>query len=319
MKKNEMKFFSSVCLLVFLLPLGCVGSDRIDAWAFPENPVYGYVEAAKVDGDLESVFHIVRFRSSSRLNDYVILDSVSAFSAPQMCDSNAVSFLAPYSRDSALLMTVCLSPAVRRDTVLVYCQEDLADRTGYTIPDGRVYNLSSYVFLGRDSLLFWMPPCWRRSILEIGRVEPDNDYQYIDMVVEAELPRIASDFSQVLITYIHPLPLLDPEYDVVTLVHIFDLETEAWMSPRRIVGGCSVPRRRTSDGPLYCLLEGDTHPYYNGNALCIVEDSVPRPLIEFEWPVRITQYYLYSDSIVVETRAKCGRPDYGVRMFTVHE
>jgi len=164
-----------------------------------------------------------------------------------------------------------------------------------------------------------MPPSPRRSILEIGRIEPDNHYQYIEMVVEAELPGIANDFSQVPIRWIPPKPLLDPEYDGVSFVVVYDLRTKAPMSRQRIIGSCSMPRRRTREGPLYCLMEGDSHPRYNGNALCIVEDSVPRPLIEFEWPIRITQYYLYPDSIVVETRAKCDRPDYGVKMFTVHE
>ena len=291
--------------------------DSDEVMRFPENPHYGYVKPANSDLGEGTLYYLIRFDSSlSTMKEYSVLTSVLSLSPPQLCDRDAVSFTISRNPDSSSLLVAYLQSEVSIDTLLTYAEENLRRSGEWRHPQGRVYSLRDYLLYLPDSLLFWVPPGFLRSILTVGRIGTDNRYDDMDYVMESGVPAMANDLSQALFVPYSPVFVPSEYGNDATSVWAYDFAVGSWSPIQRVKGGCGKPRRRTHDGPLYCVSGGRT--YSDDYSLCVVNDSIPRPLVTFETPVRIHQYFLYPDSVVVLTTA-CGIPDYGIQRYVVYE
>jgi len=308
---------TALCVLC-ILAVSSVGAQSVEPFQFPQNPVYGYVRTDSSNTDSGSVFYLMRFSQTPGDNSYTVLDSVVALSAPQMCDTNAVSFRAFYRPDSSMLVVAYLGQTVKLDTVLVYVEEDLRAKTVFRSTGKYVHNLGRYVFSVRDSSLLWIPHIPRREFLSIGYIGPGNAYEFLTMPCEVRSLALTGDFSEALFAIQPSLPFMDRYMDGATEVCSFEFSSKSLLPAEKVLCEFGQTRRRSQGGPLYGVCTSGDYSDSLVFSLSVVEDSVPKPLLTFEWPVSIRTYYLYPDSIVVKT-GKCGDKDYGVKSHVIHE
>jgi hypothetical protein len=293
-----------LCLCLILYDCHSEPSEGNIFW-FPENPKYGYLE--QIDTQKEKGHHY-NFIKSDDSSKFIILGSFSALYPPKLCDTNAASFISSYNLDSNMLVVAYLNKKIHYDTVLIFPQRNLRDRNVKSTQDIRIHNISNYLFYLRDSTLFSIPLSIRRSILQIWRIKPDNRYDLKDVIIESDLPSMAGDFSQALFVPYSGMPVINSEMKDITRIWAYDFKSAERMVIREVVGRCFNPKRRTLTEPLYCCTIEGKYPNLVYN-VCIIDDSIPRPLAKSKWPGEIDQYYLYQDSITVNTVNACDRDD----------
>lgn len=299
-------------ILFTILGLNCLsGAEELlpspEITRFVLSPSYGFSKSADSVSGKMSKYLLWELDDDS---EFDLIDSVISSSKPQICDSNAVSFIVALSPDSAMLMVKELDSSTPPDTIITYPTERLTGSFSWAPGEGHLYNLNDYLFFRPDSLLFWSVPNWRRSIIEFGRILPDGSYDSEDGCFECSLPRLTGDLSMALYIRYAGAPIFQTE--VPTLVWAYDFAGDSSYVLRRVKGECGSPQLLHKDDQLYCIC----HQSLDIGNLCVVEDSIPRTLFSIEYPVSFVGYDLYQDSIVIRTANGCDK-DYGIQTHVI--
>ncbi len=315
------KIYSSSILFSVLLLIFVNSSygQEFKIHQFPENQNYGFVKPTEQNSDSGSTYYLIKYDNTlSGDNNYIILDSILSQSEPQMCDTNAVSYKSYHSDDSGILMAAILSPKIILDTLLIYPKEGFKLIINRDHPLNHVYNMPYHLFYRPDSILLWEHAGGlHHNLWEIGQIKPDNDYETLERQGGSQLPKMSSDFSQVVFADIPYCggPCKDPNKSYIYTYDIKDKKKEAY---RSILTRCRSIEKRTKLGPLYIVSDSGKPTRNYRNNLCIVEDSIPKILISVDWPKRIGRFWLYQDSIVYET-SDCSIPFYGIKKHVIYE
>ena len=287
--------------IIFVLFIVC--SVNAQVLPFPENNDYGIVFGERVEKIEEAKYYLVKFNKRN-IDNYIILDSITNCIQPRLCDTNAVTYVL-YSGDSCYLMVEYLSPAVTVDTIYKFENFLLTRNRPLVFPNNEIISLRYYCFLLRDSILVREPLSYRVSEIQVSRIKPDNQNEILMNMWGTLRPKFANDFSQVLFTSERD------DYDDTISIFAYDFELDSIMELYSFSDQwCISPGRINRFSPVYCLSE-------NRNLSKIVEGEIIQ-LTNYEWPVQISEYYLYKESIIYFT-TNCCDPDYGRRLFVYKE
>lgn len=280
---------------------------------FPLNPTYGFAKSVEpVSKDTYKYLLLIFDCERSGETDIRVIDSVVSTSRPQLCDSNAVSVIVRHRPDSAILVVVDFDPLTAPDTIIAYPFEKRKSSFSWKPGEGRLYNLNRYLFFRPDSLLFWLLPGARYSILEIGRILPDGLYETKDGCFRCPLPRLTGDFTMALYSRLHRTGAFGPSEDDLTQIIAYDFALDSSYVLRLVKGDCSSPQLLRRDDRLFCIWSESM----DVSTFCVVEDSIPLPLFSIEYPVSYAGYELYQDSIVIRT-TNCCDEDYGIQTHVI--
>lgn len=311
-------YFPLILFSIMLFIVICIScGQKVRIYQFPENPAYGFVKPNESISDSGAAYYVIKYNKDNNRKPYTELDTIISLSDPQMCDTNAVSYRAFHSDDSGKLMVAVIGSSVSHETIFIYPEIKRLDR--YPIPNVDVYNLRTYLFYRPDSLLFWMPIIGRgRSMLEIGQIKNDNTYKRIDFVFESTSPNMAGDFSQIFFIPFSGMPLLPEDEEDITNVWSYNLRDSKKSLYQRVKGNILSPKKRSENGPLYCIADSGDYPDDLWENFCVVEDSIPEALAHVKRPLSIAGFYLYPDSIILEIYNCCDR-DYGIKTHVIYE
>ncbi|RKX28114.1 MAG: hypothetical protein DRP47_05135 [Candidatus Zixiibacteriota bacterium] len=280
---------------------------------FALNPSYAISQSAnQMSGEMTKYFLWKSSSEHSGSGEFVIVDSIMSTSIPQLCDSNAVSYIVTQGPDSASLVVKDFNSSTAPDTIITYVVEDLDKRRKFPPGQDSVCNITEYLFCLPDSILFWNVPYPKGGIMEIGRVLSDGSYETSDRYSAGGVPRLSVDFSMTLhctggsmgywfIGQFHT--------DVIA----YDFYTDTSYVIHRVNGDCHSPHMLSKDDQLYCICQES----FDTSSVCIVEDSIPRALFSVEYPVSILGYDVYQDSIVIRIENCCDK-DYGIQTHVIH-
>ncbi|MFH1372935.1 MAG: hypothetical protein ABII79_03975 [bacterium] len=281
----------------------------VEITRFALNPSYGISKSVDLVSGNMNKYLLLKF-DSERVseNEFIIIDSVVSTSKPQLCDSNAVSFIATHGTDSAMLIVVDFDTLTKLDTIVTYPVEDLRSKVSYRRGQNHLYNLDGYLFYRPDSLLFWRVPVGRYSIIETGRVTADRSYLYEDWCMLCDLPVFIGDFSMALWARGQRFPTIGEQTPIIA----YDFEQDSCYVLRFVTGNCWSPQLLHRDDQLFCFCDGPGSKW----SFCIVEDSIPRPLHSIGYPVQFGECVLYHDSVVIRTESNCDK-DYGIQTHVI--
>ncbi len=312
-------FMVSIYLVTFFIITGYVSGQDIKIHQFPENQNYGFVKTSEQKSDSGSVYYLIKYGDKSCGDkNHIILDSILSLGNPKMCDTNAVSYKLFHSDDSGILMVAIFKRKIEFDTLLIFPREGLELILNRDHPLNHVYNLSYHLLYLPDSLLIWEHFVPLHGYLwEIGRINSVNRYETLERQGGSQLPKISSDFSQVVFADIPYCggPCKDPNKSYIYTYDITDKSKEAY---RSILTRCRSIEKRTKLGPLYIVSDTGRPTENYRNNLCVVKDSIPKILVSVNWPKQIGQFWLFQDSIVYET-SDCSDPNYGIKRHVIYE
>jgi hypothetical protein len=288
---------------VMLSPATDFAQERVVRY-FPGNEKYGFIKKSNPKFQESADYFIVTTDASRLSNDipYIIIDSIRSTMEPQLCDSNAISYIIRRN-DSAFLATAFLSQPMIKDTIISLIQ--LNSRLISLGSNGqwhdRILNeLAQYCFRLKDSILSWHFS-FMQELFAIGRIDLSGNIIVLISGSYADGPYLTNDFKQILFS----VPSDQSVYDFCcngSRILAYDITLKDTISLFESDRGCYGARKRCRDCALYCIAES---PVDDGVDLCRIKKDSLLPLAHYVRPTGIVDYYLYHDSIVVLTRKHC--------------
>lgn len=274
------------------------------------NQSYGIFKSSNSEFRGMSKYLLVKyFDDNSGELKFKIIDSIISLSTPQLCDSTAISFIGWKESDSAMLLVKNLETSNLLDTIITYPIEEM--KGAYFTGQKRLYNLNNYIFHRPDSILFWLVPYPNRTIMEIGKILPNKTYITMSASISSNLPTLTEDFSLALYSPFNPVGIINFEKSYKNFM-AYDFELDSSYVIRYVRGVCGSPKMLNKEDQLFCLCSESI----DESSVCLVKDSIPYPLFSVEFPVTISGYDLYQDSIVIKT-SNCYDKEYGIKSHTI--
>jgi hypothetical protein len=303
---------SAAAILGGIVALLCLWActDPIQPEWFPENTRFGYV-LIEDDTTIRGREYLVVQATEGNPGAPVTLARIRSTTPPQMCDTNAVTYIAP-DGDEDQLMVLMVSDTICYDTVMSFPPYHTSGGGRTVFPDTCIYSPQTYCLAWRDSVLVYeTTSLHRRTVFEIVRIRPSGRYTSVQW--EMGQFSMSDDFSQILIARGSGPPLPDEEMSRVVWLMAYDLVDDSLLplSNDFRLGG---PLRRLSrNSPLYCLRIDSTHP---GSHLCVLTENGEQMLTSFEWPEFLSRYQVRRDSVVVWYR-QYADPAFGERRTAI--
>jgi len=220
-----------------------------------------------------------------------------------MCDTNAVSFIAPGSERN-YLVTITLTDRPVVDTVFEFMTERLRSKGSFRFPDTCIYTPDQYVYVSKARVL----GCTHRQTYNFFELLRPTSRQRYDKILWSEVSRfgMANDFSRIFYDQVPgPIPYPDTTYHLLS--YEIATDTAIVLLSRSRIGPPFA--QRTSDGPIYCQA---------GSNLARIDRDRLVVLTDFEDQVYLTNITLYQDSIEVLYQRRCDG-EFGTRRMIIRE
>lgn len=295
---------TSVVLVSWLFPLSVTPSPA-EVHYFPENERFGYVcFGTSSENEPISHYQIVARPDSRSLErpikfPYLITSDLP----PQMCDTNAVSFITS-GTERNYLVTITFEDILRIDTVFEFQLPKSRSGRSFRFPDTCIYTPDDYVYVARANVLACLH-IGHRPLMEIVRLTNSREYRLIRWSLALGLCQ-SGDFSRIIWTPGGGPPLIGDTSQYVLAYDIARDTSEVLLNR----SGIGPPvKQRNAAGALFCRT-GSNLGRVDGDSLVVLTD--------FQDPVHLTDFTLFADSIVVLYQRYCDA-EFGTRRLVIRK
>lgn len=295
-------------LMVLIIPVMAM-EEKAGVRFFPGNENYGFIKMTNAKFPCPTDYLIVKAISGNKSTPYSAIDTIQSTVPPQLCDSNAISFII-MRNDSAFLATSILWPNRTKDTSI-----SLIGLNGHICGGGddesdkllTLNRVNQYCYLLKDSII-----AWRFSVKEeffaIGKLEASGDVRIIIDGMFADGPFLTNDFTQILFSIPYDKINIDFNYHGSRIL-AYDIALKDTVSLFESEKGAYGANRRCRNCAIYYFISSDSDDAFD---FCRANGDSIVYLAHFKRPIAIADYYLYSDSIIILT-SNCCDSTYGIK------
>jgi hypothetical protein len=304
-------------LFVGLLIPSIILAQAVDIRFFPGNEKYGFIKITNPKFPNPADYLIIRTIPvvEDKGVPYAIIDTVTSTIRPQLCDSNAISYIITRN-DSAFLATSILWPERKKDTLISLIEPNgricsVGENESYRL---LVLNkLNRYCYLSKDSIMAWEFSV-KEEFFAIGEINNSGNFNIFIFGLWANGPDLTNDFTQILFSVPSDKSITDLNNNGSRLL-AYDIALKDTISLFESDRGFYGARKRCHDCAIYCIAVSMVD---DGVDFCRIAGNSFVSLAHYTRPVAIIDYYLYSDSVVIRT-SNCCDSTYGIKSQVIFD